>query len=122
MKYGVIWKNLGVKTLKIQRNKGVMENPDYVNSMFKFNVKDDETVSNWLWLWYGFSFISFSSIIAWFEMNLSIWVVVDIKIWYFTLDKWINNFLIDSPAWKIVGPCHDLLVMPVGRTCFWESV
>ena len=34
---------------------------------------------------FSYLFISFSSIIAWFEMDLLIWVAGNIKIWYFTL-------------------------------------
>ena len=38
------------------------------------------------------SYISSSSIIARVEMNMSNGVEMDIKIYYFTLDKWINPF------------------------------
>ena len=53
-----------------------------------------------LWNLFSYLFIYFSSIIAWFDMNLSIWIAGDIKMWYFTLDKCMNT-IIDSPALTI---------------------
>ena len=53
-------------------------------------------------------------------MNLSNWVAEDIKIWYFTQDKWIHTFIIDLPARKIVSPCQDLSVTPNLNNMFWE--
>ena len=42
------------------------------------------------------SFTSYYTITTWFEKNLSTGVAMSIKTNYFTLDKWINTFII---AW-----------------------
>ena len=92
--------------------------------MFKFVTKDekivgsasDRTMSKWFLLCHGFSrFFSsdlffktvnnFTSITAWFAINLLIRVAVNLKTCHFTLDNWTNTFIMfskmtcHSPAW-----------------------
>ena len=107
-----IFISLGGKKMQIFSFQLLFLTSIHVNSLFKFIINDQETswgasdwtVSKWPLLYVmGFRvffhrsififFIPFSISIAWFEMNLSTGIPVDIKTWYSTLIESIIAFI-----------------------------